>query len=331
MVARLRVPDWFRYQLGFDYKGLSNLPENFVYNTGNEHPLRRLVSVFLSPLATSYMLVVALLLATTWRLRLRAPLRVWLPTTALLAAGLLWTHSRSSYLALAVGLVVFAIVRPQWRVGLVAAAVLVVVVGLAFVKVYPHIAPSTTFTAQELKEQRQHAHTAGAGPAVSGFEDASTSSHLRSLRDGIKSVVEHPQGFGPGNAGSTASRTNVTVEAGESTYTQVGADVGLAGGVLFAAWCLALLWRVTALHRLARGRARSDARARPADRHPRRAVDRLPAVAARRLARLAPPDLTAGGAASRGSGAARRARLWCTPRIYPGRGVPTLCRARTDT
>ena len=32
----------------------------------------------------------------------------------------------------------------------------------------------TTFTATELKEQRQHAHTAGAGPAVSGFEDAST-------------------------------------------------------------------------------------------------------------------------------------------------------------
>jgi len=238
------VPDWFRYQLGFDYKGLSSLPENFVYNTGNEHPLRRLVSVFLSPLATSYMLVVALLLATTWRLRLRAPLGLWLPTTALLYAGLLWTHSRSSYLALAVGLVVFAIVRPQWRLGLGAAAVLVVVVGLAFVKAYPHVAPSTTFTAQELKEQRQNAHKPGAGPAVSGFEDASTASHLRSLRDGIKSVVEHPQGFGPGNAGSTASRTNVTVEAGESTYTQVGSDVGLAGGVLFAAWCLALLWRV---------------------------------------------------------------------------------------
>jgi len=239
------VPDWFRYQLGFDYKGLSNLPENFVYNTGNEHPLRRLVSVFLSPLATSYMLVVALLLATTWRLRLRARLGVWLPTTVLLYAGLLWTHSRSSLLALALGLVVFALVRPQWRVALLGAAVLVVVTGLLFVKAYPHIAPSTTFTASELAEQRQNAHKAGAGPAVSGFEDASTSSHLRSLRDGIKRVIEHPQGFGPGNAGSTASRTNVQVQAGESTYTQVGSDTGLVGGLVFAAWCLALLRRVT--------------------------------------------------------------------------------------
>jgi hypothetical protein len=239
------VPDWFRYQLGFNYKGLSNLPENFVYNTGNEHPLRRLVSVFLSPLAASYMLVVALLLATTWRLRLRARLGVWLPTTTLLYAALLWTHSRSSLLALALGLVVFALVRPQWRLVLLGAAGLVVVTGLLFVKAYPHIAPSTTFTPSELAYQRQNAHKAGAGAAVSGFEDASTSSHLRSLRDGIKQVFDHPQGYGPGNAGSTASRTSVTVEAGESTYTQIGSDTGLLGGLVFAAWCLALLWRVT--------------------------------------------------------------------------------------
>ena len=102
------APDWYRYQLGFKDPGLSNLPENFVYNTGNEHPLRRLVSTFLSPLASSYLLVTALLLATTWLLRLRPRLTVWLPTTALLYAGLLWTHSRSSYLALSLGLLVFA-------------------------------------------------------------------------------------------------------------------------------------------------------------------------------------------------------------------------------
>ena len=58
-----------------------------------------------------------LLLATAWRLRLRAPLRLWLPTVALLAAGLLWTHSRSSYIALALGLVVIA-----WAAARLAAA-----------------------------------------------------------------------------------------------------------------------------------------------------------------------------------------------------------------
>ena len=57
------MPGWFREQLGLDYSpGLSGLPENWVYNPGDERPLRRLVSTFLSPLATAYLLVVAILL-----------------------------------------------------------------------------------------------------------------------------------------------------------------------------------------------------------------------------------------------------------------------------
>ena len=46
------VPGWFREQLGLQYRGLSGLPENWVYNPGDERPLRRLVSTLLSPLAT---------------------------------------------------------------------------------------------------------------------------------------------------------------------------------------------------------------------------------------------------------------------------------------
>ena len=77
-----------------------------------------------------------------------------------------------------------------------------------------------------------------------GFEDASTSSHLRSLRDGIRTVLRHPQGYGPGNAGSTAARTDVQIKAGESTYTELAVDAGLVGGLLFIAWSLAVLWRL---------------------------------------------------------------------------------------
>ena len=242
------APGWFSKQLGFSYKGLSDLPENFIYNTGNEHPLRRLVSTFLSPLAASYMFVTALLLAAAWRLNLRPRLLVWLPVTGLVAAGLLWTHSRSSYIALALGFVVFAALRPQWWVPLVLAAVATVVIGLGFVKAYTHIAPRTSFTAAELHYQRTHAHQAGAGPAVgsAGLEDASTSSHLRNLRDGIKTVLRHPQGYGPGNAGSTAERTCGTcIKAGESTYTELGVDAGLVGGLFFVAWSLAVLFRLS--------------------------------------------------------------------------------------
>ena len=243
---RSGAPGWFTHQLGFDYTGLSGLPENFIYNTGNEHPLRRLVSVFLSPLASSYMFVTALLLTAAWRLNLRPRLAIWVPTVALLFAGLLWTHSRSSYIALALGLVVFALLRPQWRWGLIGGAVAVAAVGFVFVKAYPHIAPVTSFTKTELAEQIKEAHSPGAVPAVgsSGLEDASTTSHLRNLRDGIRTVLDHPQGYGPGNAGSTAARTKVTIRAGESTYTELGVDTGIVGGLLFVAWSLAALIRI---------------------------------------------------------------------------------------
>src|SRR4029453_19463518 len=88
---------YFRDQLRFDYgPGLSHLPENFVYNNGNEQELtRRLISTFLSPLGTAYLCVVALLLAP--------PTPLALPLVVLAAAGLLWTHTRAALLGLAVG------------------------------------------------------------------------------------------------------------------------------------------------------------------------------------------------------------------------------------
>jgi O-Antigen ligase len=240
------APDWFKNQLGFSYKGLSNLPQNFVYNFGNNRIFRRLVSVFLSPLATSYMLITALLVATAWVARLRPRALLWVPTVLLLYAGLLWTHSRSSYIALALGLVVFAVLVRDRRPWVLGAAALVVVTGFAFVKVYPHIGPKTSFTPSEIAAQKQLANQPGAGAAVggNGLEDASISEHWRSLRDGIRTVIRHPQGYGPGNAGSTAARTNVPIQAGESTYTELGVDAGLVGGLLFVFWSLGMLRRL---------------------------------------------------------------------------------------
>jgi hypothetical protein len=243
------VPGWYQHQLGFDYgPGLSYLPQNFVYNTGNGHVYRRLVSTFLSPLATSYVFVIALLACTAWWVRMRPHRRAllaWSLCVLLLFAGLLWTHSRASYLALAFGLLVFAIFRGSTseRLALVGAAVAVVAVGALFVDVYPHIGPKTHFTAAELKVQEQHAHTTG-NNVGNGFTDASTASHWSSLKAGIRTVVHHPQGFGLGNAGSEAKRTGVPILAGESTYTQLGVEAGLLGALLFVAWSLVLLWRV---------------------------------------------------------------------------------------
>jgi hypothetical protein len=232
------VPGWFREQLGLDYnKGLSGLPENWVYNPGDERPLRRLVSTFLSPLATAYLLLVAILLAATWRGSR------WLPAlTALVAVGLFFTYSRTAIAALAAGLLVLGYALRTWWP--VAAAAVLLAAAFFFVRAYPDLAPETRFTPAELKVQRaggQEEETSGnpLDPSEPSF-----ASHLDSLRDGVETVVEHPYGYGLGNAGVTAKRTGKDIKAGESTYTELGVELGLLGMLAFIAWNVALV-RVT--------------------------------------------------------------------------------------
>ena len=230
------VPGWYREQLGLDYgDDLSGLPENFVYNPGDERPLRRLVSTFLSPLATAYMLLAAILLAATWQQRTR-----WLPLlTALLAVGLLFTYSRTAIAALAVGFVVLAYALRSWWP--VAAAAIFIAAAFFFVRAYPDIAPETRFTAAELEIQRAGGQQEPTSGDPLDPDEASFGSHLDNLRDGLRRVVEHPQGFGVGNAGVTARRTETDLKAGESTYTELGVELGLLGMLAFIAWNVALV------------------------------------------------------------------------------------------
>jgi O-antigen ligase len=224
---------WFQHQLGLTYFGLSHLPENFVYNAGGGVVFRRLTSTFLSPLATAYLLVVAMFF-----IPLRS--RFGLALGALFLAALLWTHTRAAIVALVAAMLVLAAVQRRWR--LVGFAVAIVVISLAFVKGYDHFAPRTHFTATELRQQEQNARE---HPSVShdptAANESSTSEHLASLRDGATTVVHHPWGYGLGNAGVTAERTHVRLRAGESTYTELGVETGLVGALLFVAWSVVLL------------------------------------------------------------------------------------------
>jgi len=234
------VGGWFHDQLGLQYFGLSDLPENFVYNAGNGVVFRRLTSTFLSPLATAYLLVVALFFVRlrAWRGRVLA---------LLLFAALLLTHTRSALLALVGWLVVLAIVRRSLRPLLF--AVVVAVLGFAFVKSYDHIGPRTHFTKAELAQQEANAklhHEVSNDPTA--VNEASTSEHLQALREGVRTVVHHPWGFGLGNSGVTAVRTHIKPKAGESTYTELGVELGLLGALVFVAWSLSLL-RVALLRR----------------------------------------------------------------------------------
>src|SRR5687768_3290515 len=236
------VPGWFAEQLGLDYEGLSGLPENWVFNTGDEdNPIRRLVSTFLSPLASAYALVVALIYVVS-----RPPRWWWGLLGGLLYAALLFTHTRAALAALAFGLVVLAIGQRRILPALLAAGS--VVVGGLFIVAYPAIGPSTSYTQSELDWLRANAEREGgiSGGRFPTVEDESTESHWTNLREGVRTVLEHPQGHGLGNAGVVAKRTGVDIKAGESTYTELGVDAGVAGLLAFVLWSLAILlglWR----------------------------------------------------------------------------------------
>jgi hypothetical protein len=236
------VPGWYREQLGLDYQGLSGLPENWVFNTGDEeNPIRRLVSSFLSPLASAYVLVVALIYVVS------RPFRWWWGLLAVLFyVALLFTHTRAAFAALAFGLVLLAVAQRRVAPAVLAAAS--VVISAAFVVAYPTIGPSTSYTQEELEWLRENAREQGptGRDPFPDEDDPSAESHWRNLREGVRAVLEHPQGRGLGNAGVVAKRTGVEIRAGESTYTELGVDAGIVGAVAFVLWCIAVLlglWR----------------------------------------------------------------------------------------
>jgi hypothetical protein len=243
---RSAVVDYFHLHLGFDYHGtgehpaVAGLPENFIYNLGGDKPfLRRLVSTFLSPLASSYLFVVALLVTAAAMRRSAAVIVLSIVT----AAGLLWTFTRASLIALAAGMVVLAVIRRR-PVGLVA-AVLIVAVAFGWAHLFPKVAPTGQWTKADLAYQ--HARAKAQGSSSGGFTASSSNepslrSHWIALRGGVRTVVHHPQGFGLGNAGQTASRTGgkTPVKAGESNYTELGVELGLLGALVWTAWGLVI-------------------------------------------------------------------------------------------
>jgi hypothetical protein len=112
-------------------------------------------------------------------------------------------------------------------------------VGLGFAQVFPEIGPDTRYTQAELEWQRANGQLEASGDTTS--TKRSSESHLSSLREGAEAVFTHPQGYGLGNAGEIAFRTEVELQAGESNYTEIGVETGLLGVLLFVAWNVALV------------------------------------------------------------------------------------------
>src|SRR5207253_8244307 len=106
--------------------------------------VRRLVSPFLPPLPRASLLVAALPVAAA--VLRRSSLAIALAAVAF--AGLLWTFSRSSLLALVVGLAALAAMRRSAWTG--AAAVVVLGIAIGWTHVFPKIAPTGKWTQADL-------------------------------------------------------------------------------------------------------------------------------------------------------------------------------------
>ena len=214
--------------------GVAGLPENFIYNVGGDKPfLRRLVSTFLSPLASSYLFVVALLVAAA---ALRRSAR----------------RRRCSSVVACRGAALDVLARVAHRArgrdrrarggaaasGRLAAAVLVVARRVRVGAPLPEDrADRDLDEGRPRLPARARAHAGGR----SGLQrrrassEPSLHSHWVSLREGVRTVVHHPQGYGLGNVGPDriAHGRQTPIKAGESNYTELGVELGVLGAVLW--------------------------------------------------------------------------------------------------
>jgi len=121
-----------------------------------------------------------------------------------------------------------------------------VALAVGWAHVFPHVGPTGHWTKADLVYQHNRAQTTKgtvSGSATS-VNESSFHSHLVNLKEGARTVVHHPQGFGLGNVGQTASRTGTPIKAGESNYTELGAELGIVGALLWIAWNLSILWKL---------------------------------------------------------------------------------------
>ncbi|MEX2646277.1 MAG: O-antigen ligase family protein [Gaiellaceae bacterium] len=239
----LTIGDWrawgakgyYSEQLDFPaFHGPAGLPDNWALNL-SDGVFRRLISTYLSPLGTAYMLAVALILAVVElpRVRGRALLGLAAASLVVLAAFLL-AFSRAAALALVGALVVLALARRSlWPLAGAAAVLLASVATAAW---FTSVAPETRFFPEDRAYQERRAREEGPLPpgspleTTSGFSDSSSREHLAELRRSFENFLDRPQGHGLGTSGQIAQRFGEgDFAAGESLYLTVAVETGAAG------------------------------------------------------------------------------------------------------
>ena len=202
---------------------------------GDNVIFRRLTSTFLSPLATS----------TCSSSRCSSSrcgsAGAGSARASLLFVGLLWTHTRSALLALVVGPA-----RARRRPSPPAPALCGRRRGGRRARLRPGVRPlraRRALHAAELVVQKRNAPRAPRRRRTTRRRRRIVDERAPGeLRDGARDGrSKHPWGFGLGNSGVTAARTHVRSRPASRPTPSSASRSALLGGLVFAAWSLALL------------------------------------------------------------------------------------------
>jgi hypothetical protein len=227
--------------LGFTYHGPRGLPENFFLTLADGTLVRRMVSIYISPLPIAYTgLLLFPLGAALAEAQPEGSRRRWLAIglLGLALAGVLFTATRLAVFVLLPEAALLALLlRRRWLI----ASVPVVAIGIAFVVfVYPSIGPVTD-------RNLDPAGHGAAQAAISG-NDTSTQEHYGYLKEDLKLDLEHPLGLG---IGASTNRFGTLAGTGESAVLGMFGDLGVLGGLLYSLLYAAALWNGFRAFRLA--------------------------------------------------------------------------------
>jgi hypothetical protein len=258
----------FSRWLGFDYHGPAGLPENFFLGTTAGLGLRRMVSTYISPLGIAYTgLLVAPLAAATIVGRAGAVPRwaAWALFT-LLVSAIVFSVTRLALASLVVEFILLALLFRNWRAWLLA-AIVIAAVGTVFTY-YRSFGPLMTYELQEVESPTRFLRASTAVPTPSADttgeiidrvlsqQDASVRGHINAIIEGLRYVIEHPLGTGPGSA---IPRYGETQGPGESAMLRTGGELGIIGAALYLAMYLGAMYAGWRAFRFSRGLARDFA------------------------------------------------------------------------
>ena len=251
----------FSKWLGFDYGGPQGLPANFFQTTSSGLLLRRMVSTYLSPLGVAYtglLIVPYAFLHAIWPQsvpRWPRALRYLVLAVVVISVGL--SVTRLALASIGAECLLIALILRRSLSTVLASAV--IAVGLVAIFAYPSFGPVMNSSLHEVQSptrflrepstlatQLPHQTSTTGSPTPSGIpspsqsgaggilagNDPSIRAHIQAVLYGVRYVIEHPLGTGPGSA---VPRYGTIQGPAESALLRIGGEFGLLGALLYAA------------------------------------------------------------------------------------------------